>query len=132
MATTDHVSENPEDQVKTILVVDDDTGVREFIVDALKLEGSYRPLLATDAAQALALVNSVIPDLFVLDYQLPGIDGLELADRFQATEGLKHIPIVLVSANMPKQELEKRHIVSLEKPFELDELLRTVKALIAE
>jgi CheY-like chemotaxis protein len=75
-------------------------------------------------------VKKLVPDLFLLDYQLPDINGLELADRLQATEALKHIPILLMSANLPKQEAEKRQIAFLEKPFGMDELLQTIEKLL--
>lgn len=42
------------------------------------------------------MAKTVMPDLFVLDYQLPGIDGLELVDRFQAVEALRQVPILFM------------------------------------
>jgi CheY-like chemotaxis protein len=114
------------------MLENDDPGVGEFLVDALKMEELYRPLLAADGAQALELGKTLVPDLFVLDYQLPGISGLELAERLHTTEEFKHIPILLMSANVPKRELEKRQITSIDKPFELDELLAVIAKLVAE
>jgi len=132
MANTDRSSEHAEDKVKTILVVDDDPGVGEFLVDALKMEELYRPLLATDGIEALELVKTLVPSLFVLDYQLPGMNGLELAERLHASEELKQIPVLLMSANIPKRELEQRQITSIDKPFELDELLDVIAKLVVE
>lgn len=48
------------------------------MLTARKLEDAYRAVLATNASEALALVNTIRPDLCVLDYHLPGITGLEL------------------------------------------------------
>jgi len=131
MADTDRDSEHPEPKLKTILVVEDDEGVGEFLVTALTMEANYRALLATDGVQALEMVKTLIPDLFVLDYQLPGIDGLELADRLQTIDALKHVPVLLMSANLSKREVDKHHAAFLEKPFELDELLRAVEKLVS-
>lgn len=131
MVDADHVSERPEHQVKTVLVVEDDADIGEFLIELLKMEESFQTLLATNGSQALELVKTVIPDLFVLDYQLPGIDGLSLADHFQAIDSLKEIPILFMSAKLPAQELEKRQIVSLEKPFEANTFLQLVKRLLA-
>jgi CheY-like chemotaxis protein len=131
MTQTDRSSANPEHKGKTLLVVEDDTGIGEFLIDALKMEASCRTLLATDGLQALEMVKTLVPDLFVLDYQLTGMDGLELADRLHAIEELKHIPILLLGVNVPKRELKRRQIASLDKPFELDELLAVIEKLLA-
>lgn len=133
MADTDPDSAPSESHVHTILVVDDDESVGDFVVTALAMEAStYRALLVPDAAQALETVKTVIPNLVVLDYHLPGINGLELADRLRALDVLKSVPILLMSANPPKQELEKRQIAFLEKPFELEHLVQAIRKLLAE
>ena len=132
MANPVDASEQQEQKTKTILIVEDDTAVGEFFVYALRTETPYQALLATDGLQALEMVKILAPDLFVLDYQLPRMNGLELADRLLATEELKHIPILLMSANIPKQELEKRHLPFIAKPFELEELFQVIAKLLAE
>lgn len=71
----------PEQKNPTILVVDNDPAIGAFLSIALRIEASAHVLLASDGAQALALSQTVAPDLFILDYQLPGMTGLELADR---------------------------------------------------
>jgi CheY-like chemotaxis protein len=131
MADTDLSEGNQEPDVKTILVVEDDADIAEFLVELLKLEKHFQTLLVPNGSEALELVKTVVPDLVVLDYQLPGIDGLSLADRLQAIEMLKDIPILFMSANPPVQELEKRQIISLEKPFEANLFLQQVEQLLA-
>ena len=59
-----------------------------------------------------------------------GIDGLRLADHLQTSETLKDIPILFMSAHPPVQELEKRQITSLEKPFEASTVLQQVEHLV--
>lgn len=132
MADTDDSSEPTEQQVKTILVVDDDETVGEFIITALTTETAYLPLLVTDGAQALEVIKTLVPHLFVLDYNLPGINGLELADLLKATESFAQTPILLMSAHLPKQELTKRDLASIEKPFELDTLLQLIETLLTQ
>lgn len=132
MAENDHSSEESESHVKTILVVDDDEAIGEFVVEALKLETSYRPLRASNGNEALEMIKTLVPDLVVLDYQLPGINGLELAERLRATKTLTHIPILLMSASVPKQELEHHQFAAIEKPFGLDELIHAIETLFAE
>ena len=133
MTDTDPDSAPSESHVHTILVVEDDEAIGDFIVTGLILEApSYRALLVSDAAQALEMVGTIIPDLVVLDYHLPGINGLELADRLRAIDVLKPLPILLMSANPPKQELKKRQIAFIEKPFELANLFQAIEKLLAE
>lgn len=127
MADTDP---SAEDTIKTILVVEDDPGVGEMLVAILKAEGGYHALLTTDGARALETVNTLTPDLVLLDYRLPGMNGLELSDRLHALETLQQTPVLLVSANLPEREIEKRQIASLKKPFELDVLLHLVETLL--
>jgi CheY-like chemotaxis protein len=55
------------------------------------------------------------------------MNGLELADRLQIIEALKPIPALL-----PKRALDKRHIASIEKPFEREKLLQAIEKLVAE
>jgi CheY-like chemotaxis protein len=132
MAETDHSSEDQEPKVITVLVVDDDEAIGEFIVEALKLETSYRPLRASNGSEALEMIKTLVPDLIVLDYHLPGINGLELGDRLHAIKTLTHIPILLMSANVPQRELEKHSFAAIEKPFGLDELMQAIEKLVAE
>lgn len=117
---------------KTILVVEDDQYVGEFITQALTSEGQYHVVLAVDAFRALNIVRNLKPALFLLDYQLPQMNGIELYDRLQKAGGLEDVPVLFVSANPPQEELNKRQIYSMKKPFELEEFLQKVKELLSE
>lgn len=117
--------------VKTILVVEDDEDIGSFIVEALLQETSYQALLVTTGSKALETVKTIKPNLFVLDYLLPRMNGIDLYDRLHATQELQDIPAVMISANIPTSEARKRKITCLKKPFELDELLQTIEKLIA-
>jgi len=66
----------------------------------------------------------------VLDYLLPGINGVQLSDRIRADNALQTIPILMISAALPSHELEQRGIIGLHKPFEVDEFLHTTRDLI--
>ena len=124
------------ENAKTILVVEDDDDLGDLIMQVLDLEGEYgkthyHAMLATDSMKALQMVQTAKPDLFLLDYYLPRMTGLELYDRLHATEGLEHIPAIFISANPPRQEIEKRHLVSMKKPFNLKDLLHTIENLLS-
>ena len=123
-----------EKNLQTILlVVDDDEDIGAFIAQALRDETPYQVLHVTDAVRALESVNSIKPSLFILDYLLPGIDGLKLADQLHSVEGLEIVPTIMMSATFPSpKEMRKRKITFLSKPFDLNELLETVETLLAE
>jgi CheY-like chemotaxis protein len=116
--------------VKTILVVEDDENIGTLLVQFISQETSYRAILVTDGYQALRVIEEMLPDLFVLDYQMPGMNGLELYDRLHTTPGLETIPAILVSAYLPQLDLKNRKIAAIGKPFELGMLLDTIEMLL--
>lgn len=114
---------------RTVLVVEDDVDVAEMLIAALE-EIHCQALHAPDSYQALAIAKHLEPDLLLLDYQLPDINGLELYDRLTAIEELQAMPTLFISANPPVSELQKRRLPYLKKPFDLDEFLEKVEMLI--
>ncbi|GAC1622168.1 MAG: hypothetical protein NVS4B7_13750 [Ktedonobacteraceae bacterium] len=115
---------------KTVLVVEDDIGIGNFLVQAILQETSYQAMLVTDGFEALKAITNIKPSLFILDYQLPRMNGIELYDQLHSTKGLEQIPAIVVSARLPKQEIEKRKIIAMSKPLELDDFLNTIDGLL--
>jgi len=118
------------DSVKTILVVEDDENIGELIVEAFVQETPYQAMLATDGKQALKIVQNVKPNVLLLDNNLPDMKGIELYDRIQVEKELENVPVLLMSANVPVQEVKKRNLFCLNKPFELNDLLQTIENLL--
>ncbi len=116
---------------KTILVVEDDREIGEVIIEVLLEETLYHAYLVMNAHEAMRVIKDMKPDLLLLDYQLPSMTGLQLFDQINMTEGLQGIPTIMMSANLPWSELEKRGILGLEKPFDLDDFVGLVKKLLA-
>jgi DNA-binding response OmpR family regulator len=116
--------------VKIVLVVEDDTGIGNFLVQAILQETPYQAMLVADGFQAIKAVTNIRPSLFILDYQLPRMNGIELYDQLHATKGLEHIPAMVISARLPRQEIEKRKIIAMSKPLELDDFLNTIEKLL--
>jgi CheY-like chemotaxis protein len=85
-------------RAKTTLVVEDDKDIREFIALLISTISAYHYYLVPDASEAIHFAQGVKPDLFILDYRLPGMNGLELYDLLHATPGLESIPALLVTA----------------------------------
>ncbi|GCE17979.1 response regulator [Dictyobacter kobayashii] len=116
--------------VKSLLVVEDDIDIGEFIVHAIQQETRYQAVLAIDAFKALNAIRARKPDMFLLDYQLPGMDGLELYNLLHTTEGLENTPVLFMSANFSEKELDTLRLPYIEKPFELDDLLKEIENII--
>ena len=117
-------------KAKMVLVVEDDVGIGNFLVQAILQETSHQAMLVTDGFQALKAVASIKPSLFILDYQLPRMNGIELYDKLHAMQGFESIPAIIVSARLPRQEIAKRKIMSMNKPLELDDFLNTIDRLL--
>jgi CheY-like chemotaxis protein len=131
MSQNQDPSSRPSDDVKMILVVEDDAGIGTFLVQAITQETPYLALLVSDGFQALNAVANVKPSLFILDYQLPRMNGIELYDKLHATKEMENVPAVVISARLPRKEIEQRKIIGMSKPLELDDLLQTIEQLLA-
>ncbi|HYU71902.1 MAG TPA: response regulator [Ktedonobacteraceae bacterium] len=127
----DQFSGEGRQNLKVILLVEDDRDIGEVLVEAITHESPYQAMLATDGFEALHMVQSIKPGLFILDYQLPGMNGVELYDKLHAIKALADVPALMMSARLPRQELEKRKIVGMNKPVDLDEFLQTLDQLLA-
>ena len=115
----------------TILVVESDAEIGSLLLEALSQKTSYQVVLLTHSLQALQVARSIKPDLFILNYHLPQVNGIELYDQLHAIKELKHVPAIMVAADLPEQEVEQREIVGLKKPFEMDELLDAIQRALS-
>ena len=113
-----------------ILVVDDDPHIRSAVSRGLRFEG-YDVQVAADGAQALESARVEPPDLVVLDVMLPGMDGLEVCRRLR--RGLAS-PILMLTARDAVPDriagLDSGADDYLVKPFDFDELLARIRALL--
>jgi len=71
------------------------------------------------------------PCLLLLDYRLPGINGIELYDRLQQKEGTNGVPAIMMSAMLPVVELERRGIHLLRKPMDIGNVIRMITHAMA-
>ncbi|HEY6865429.1 MAG TPA: phosphate regulon transcriptional regulator PhoB [Burkholderiales bacterium] len=116
-----------------ILVVEDEPAIQELIAVNLEHAG-HRVTRALDAEQAEAEIRKALPDVVLLDWMLPGMQGLELARKLRADRRTRDIPIIMLTARA--QEGDK--VAGLEggaddyvtKPFSPRELLARIQAVI--
>ena len=118
---------------KTILIVEDDTAIGTFLLEAIAQETPYYPLLVPDAFEALKAMQGIKPNLILLDYYLPKMNGIELYDQLQAIPGCTNIPVILLTTNLDKrlEEIAERNLLGLSKPVDLDDLLDTIEKALA-
>jgi len=113
-----------------ILVVEDDEGISGTLFRGLTFEG-YKVVTAADGPGGLAIARDDPPDLVVLDWMLPGLDGLEVCKRLRAAGST---PILMLTAKDAiadrVQGLDAGADDYLVKPFAFDELLARVRALL--
>jgi len=111
----------------SVLVVDDDPGIRESVTEVLSSEG-YRVFEASDGEEALHRLDGLEERCVVLlDLAMPRMNGVELLTELSRRGRSERFPVVVMSANAHPRELEFPQVVALlRKPFELDELLRWV------
>jgi two-component system response regulator MprA len=114
-----------------VLVADDDRAIRESLARALELDG-YEVELASDGAAALATIRAARPDVAIVDVMMPNIDGLTLCRVLRAERD--RLPILMLTARTETSDrvagLDAGADDYLPKPFELDELLARLRALL--
>ena len=118
---------------KRILIVEDETSIRDMVAFALR-RADMEPLHAADARAAQHAIAERIPDLILLDWMLPGTSGLELARRLRREEATREIPIIMLTAR--GEEIDR--VNGLEagvddyvvKPFSTRELLARIRAVL--
>ncbi|HYU76051.1 MAG TPA: response regulator [Ktedonobacteraceae bacterium] len=127
-------AEGREDPVptQTVLIVEDDADIRDALVAILQDATSYQVIHVADGFAALKLVRTLIPQLVLLDYLLPGMDGLECLDWLRESKGCEQTPVILMSAAPPKGVGERPDLTFLEKPFEMDTLLTLIQQILEE
>jgi signal transduction histidine kinase/ActR/RegA family two-component response regulator len=114
-----------------VLVIDDDDGVRQFIVDGLE-ESGFAVIASANGADGLTALRETTPDLIIVDYAMPGMNGVEVV-----TEARRHRPSLPIILATGYADMDAVHAVIdpgrvLRKPFRIDELNAAVRAALAE
>ncbi len=115
-----------------VLVVDDEFGVAEVLQFILEEEG-YRVLTAINGKQALGLMAKDRPDVVILDFMMPLLDGPGVLAAMRADEALQQIPVVMMSS-LDEATIARRctdHRGFLRKPFRIEEVLAVVNRALA-
>ena len=120
---------------KTILIADDEEDVRMLVEITLE-DPAYRIVSAVDGEQALQRIRQIRPDLVILDWMMPGFNGLEVVKRLRQDPTTLEIPVLLLTANdSPEDQAEAQTfgiVAYLVKPFSPLKLLHLVREVLDE
>ena len=118
---------------RQILVVEDETPIREMITFVLEQNG-FNSIEAEDFDVGLQKVKEPYPDLILLDWMLPGGSGIKLAKALKQNEYTRAIPIIMLTARSDEDDKVKGFEVGIDdyitKPFSPKELIARIKAVI--
>ena len=118
----------------TILYVEDNPDNRMLVKRILTAE-NYKLLEATNAVQAINLLESTTPDLILMDINMPDMDGYTLTTRIRSMPGLERVPILALTANVMRGDKEKTLEAGcdgyIQKPLDVDQLIREIEKFLA-
>ena len=113
-----------------ILVVDD-TPANLHLLSGILTEQGYKVRLAPSGALALRTVQSILPDLILLDIQMPNMDGYTVCEQLKATEQTHDIPVIFISALSEVLDKVKAFAVGgvdyITKPFQVEEVVSRIE-----
>lgn len=119
-----------EDEQYTVMVVDDSVTVRKVTSRLLERNG-YKAVVAKDGADALLTLQDTVPDLMLLDIEMPRMDGFELATRMRHDDRLSMVPIIMITSRTGSKHRERALEIGVNeymgKPFQEAALLENIK-----
>ena len=120
---------------EVVLVVEDNEKNMKLVRDVLTAKG-FKVVEAVTGEEGVKMAHEHVPELILMDYQLPGIDGIEAFRQIRAQVATSHIPIVAVTASaMPEEEAKMKQAGFdgfLSKPINLKQFVATVVDTLAK
>ena len=121
--------QTPRARQAVIMVVDDSLTVRKISSRMLEREG-YRVMTAKDGVDALENLIEVVPDVMLLDIEMPRMDGFDLTRNIRADERLKHLPIIMITSRTADKHRNYAMEIGVDhylgKPYDEDQLLMLI------
>lgn len=118
----------------TILYVEDNPDNR-MLVRRILLAEDYKLLEANNAFEAINLLATTIPDLILMDINMPDMDGYTLTAKIRSMPGLGRVPILALTANVMRGDKEKTLEAGcdgyIQKPLDIDQLTREIEKFLA-
>lgn len=119
--------------MKRILVAEDDLDIARLVQFQLQFAG-YHVTMAPDGSEALKIARKDPPDLILVDWMMPVMDGLQTVKALKLDPVLKHLPVILMTARAQGHDIQAGMQAGaaayLVKPFQLDQLLKTIAEVL--
>jgi len=126
---TEEAEEVIGDVEPTIMVVDDSITIRKVTARILERHG-MKVILATDGVDATNKLQEEVPDLMLLDIEMPKMDGFELATYMRNEDKLKDVPIIMITSRTGAKHKERAKSIGVQqylgKPFQEDDLMKNI------
>ncbi|MCG5510804.1 hybrid sensor histidine kinase/response regulator [Ectothiorhodospira lacustris] len=123
----------PERQRVTVMVVDDSITIRKVTARALERQG-YQVLTARDGVDAVAQLQEQVPDLMLLDIEMPRMDGFELATHIRNDARLRRMPIIMITSRTGDKHRQRAMEIGvnryLGKPYQEMDLLMQIREVL--
>jgi DNA-binding response OmpR family regulator len=127
--------DNLDSGKKRILVVDDDEAILDMLVELLERDGRFEIRVARGGYEAGMLTNEFRPDVIVLDYKLPDIDGNRVCKTIRGNPAYSETRIIIISGVADPDEIAELRTAGaddfLRKPFQIDDLISRILSLVA-
>jgi DNA-binding response OmpR family regulator len=117
--------------MKTIVVIDDEFALADVLAATLS-DAGYRVYTAFNGAQGLEVLAEHAPDIVLLDFMMPLLDGPGVLRAMRVDAGLRDVPVILMSA-VPESTVRRRtteYTAFLRKPFDFDAVIATIERLL--
>jgi DNA-binding response OmpR family regulator len=119
--------------MKNILVVDDDPYILMSLEFLMKKNG-YQVMIARNGTEALDAINTLKPNLILLDIMMPDVDGYSICKHVKSKKNLKDIHVVFLSAKTKETDIQKGIELGaslyITKPFSTRDLMKKVNELL--
>jgi len=116
-----------------VMVIDDSITVRKVTTRLLERNG-FKVLTAKDGVDALGQLQETVPDMMLLDIEMPRMDGFELATHVRNDEELKHVPIIMITSRTGDKHRQRAQAIGvnnyLGKPYQENDLLDSIHRII--
>ena len=127
---------NRENDMRKILIIDDEKDYCLFVKQNLELMGAYNVVIANDGATGLEIASKDRPDLILLDIIMPRMNGFEVLKELKNNKKMNGIPVVMLTALDTEEAREKALSIYgedyISKPVEMSVLKARIEAVLAK
>jgi len=126
------MTDSPASNARKVLVVDDSAAIRALTKAVLSVDERLIVVEANDGIEALSAVESDRPDLILLDINMPRMDGFQVLRTLRTNTDTLDIPVILFSADRPRELPSNHNADFIAKPFDPSDLLSKVLQTLAQ